>query len=287
MKPFLEKLNLAENQSFYTKTHSTPLFEVGWHQHSEMEIIYFKEGSGKAFINNYVGEFDKGDIYFVGSDIAHSFQKSIPQSFVSAVVTQFREDFWGSSFLNLPECLHIKDLLHKAQQGIKLKSSAATEKIRKTIERLEDAKGVGRLLNLIQCLQLINEHNEIELLAAAEVCKSDVRHQERINMVYRYTLDNYFEPITLEQISEVASMSIPAFCSYFKRSTRKTYIEFLTEVRIEQACKLLIDSDKSINEIGFNSGFNTLPNFNKQFFKVKKMTPSQYRKLYRHHLATG
>jgi AraC-like DNA-binding protein/quercetin dioxygenase-like cupin family protein len=286
MKPFVEKLNLAEQHSFYAKTHSTPLFEVGWHRHRELEIIYFREGSGKAFIGNYIGDFCAGDIFFIGADLAHSFQKAVPDLFVSAVVIQFREDFWGDGFLHLPECRNLRELFSRALHGIKLQGNCK-ELLARHITALETLDDISRITRLIKCLQLIYQCTNAELLATCDFKEPPGKHTDRIDRVYKFTLENYFEPITLEQVAEIAAMSIPAFCNYFKRSTRKTYIEFLNEVRIENACHLLMDSEKNIHEIGFTSGFNTLANFNKQFFRMKKMTPSQYRKLFRYHLKAG
>ena len=110
MRPFVEKLNLAERNSFYARTHSTPYFEVPWHQHIELELILFKEGYGTAFIGNNVGEFKKGDIFLLGPDLPHTFQKANRDLFVSAVVIQFQENFWGNRFIALPECKSLKEL---------------------------------------------------------------------------------------------------------------------------------------------------------------------------------
>lgn len=283
MRPFLEKLNLAERNSFYAKTHSTPYFEVGWHQHPELEIIYIREGFGNAFIGDYVGAFKEGDIFFLGSHVAHTFQKAYDDLFVSAVVIQFREDFWGNSFLNLPECKELKLLFEQAQHGIKINGSTKKILAEKILE-MEDIDGLAKIIRLTECLQLIKDCGESEPLSMHELKEFNCHNKERIDKVHQFTIENYYESITLEQVAAIASMSVPAFCNYFKKCTKKTYIEFLNEVRIENACRLLVETEKSINEIGFNSGFNTLPNFNKQFHKVKKMTPSHYRRMFQKNL---
>ena len=110
MKPLIEKLPLAENTSFLAKTFSTPHFEVPWHQHIEYELILFTEGEGASYIGNYVGDFKPGDIFFLGSNVPHTFQKAEKNMITSAVVVQFREDFWGSFFMKMPEARLIKKL---------------------------------------------------------------------------------------------------------------------------------------------------------------------------------
>ena len=103
---------------------------------------------------------------------------------------------------------------------------------------------------------------------------------ERIDKVFRHTIDHFRQGVSLADIAEISGMSVPAFCSYFKKSTKKTYVDFLNEIRIGFACKLLIETDLNIINVCLESGFNTLANFNKQFLKIKGTTPSKYRKAF-------
>ena len=279
MKPFVEKLNLAERNSFYVRTHSTPHFEVPWHQHIELELILFKEGFGSAFIGNNISDFKEGDIYLLGANLPHTFQKNNKDLFVSAVVIQFREDFWGEDFIALPECKSIKELFDTSLHGLKI-TGKTKQLLYEIITGLEELSGVYRIIRLAECLQMIEEGKEYEIVSTHEVKEFNSHNKERIDNIYKYTIEHFYDPITLEQVAGITAMSVPAFCNYFKKSTKKTYIEFLNEVRIDNACKLLIDTEKSINDICYNSGYNTLVNFNKQFHKVKHMTPSHYRKVF-------
>ena len=283
MRPFVEKLNIAEQNSFYARTHNTPHFEVNWHQHEDMELILFKEGQGTSFIGNYVGEFNKGDIFFLGPELPHTFQKTNKDLFVSAVVIQFQQNFWGTSFISLPECKPIKELFEASAHGLKITGSAKLL-LYDIISRLENLSGLSRIICLAECLQLIEENKEYQILSFHETKDFNAHNKERIDNIYQYTIEHYYEPITLEKVASIASMSVPAFCNYFKKTTRKTYIEFLNDVRIDNACKLLVDTEKCITDICYNSGFNTLANFNRQFHKVKQITPSHYRRLFRNNL---
>ncbi len=120
MKPFVEKLPLADNASFVARTYRTPHFEVGWHQHIEYEAILFLEGEGMAYIGNYAGPFKPGDFFLLGSNLPHTFQKSQPDMVTSALVVQFRSDCWGPLFFNLPECEALRLLLEAAGQGLRI-----------------------------------------------------------------------------------------------------------------------------------------------------------------------
>lgn len=277
MRPIVEKLTLSEDTSFLARTYRTPMFEVPWHQHVEYELILFKEGEGSSFIGNYVGEFKTGDIFFLGSNLPHTFQKASKDLVTSALVIQFKDDFWGKEFMHLPESRYIKQLLDMSYQGLKIFGSLK-DHLTPFIEELEFAEGFDRIILLCECLQMITQQREYITVSTQEVKAYNTKHKERIDKIYQYTIDYFQEPISLDEIAVHAGMSVPAFCNYFKKSTKKTYIDFLNEVRIGYACKQLIDSQKTIEAICYESGFNTLANFNRQFLKVKQVTPSRYRK---------
>jgi AraC-like DNA-binding protein len=277
MKPIIEKLTLSENTSFLARTYTTPLFEVPWHQHIEHELIMFKEGNGSSFIGNYVGEFKTGDMFFLGSNLPHTFQKANKDLITSALVIQFRDDFWGKDFLQLPESRNIKQLLDISCRGLKI-NGHCKQQLKPFVEELEFAEGFERIILLCECLQMMMHSKEYETVSTQEVKAYNTKHKERIDKIYQYTIDYFQDAVTLDNVATHAGMSVPAFCNYFKKSTKKTYIDFLNEVRIGYACKQLIDTQKTIESICYESGFNTLANFNKQFLKVKQITPSRYRK---------
>lgn len=276
MKPFIEKLTLEEDHSFVARTFRTPQFEVPWHQHPEFEIILFLEGEGNAFVGNHVGNFSKGDIYFLGSNLPHTFQKSHPELITSAVVVQFLDDCWGNGLLNIPEAREIRTIMEKAGRGLKI-SSPCLSIISPIIQQLETSRGFERIILLWQCLREMALDHSHESLSTKKMSEASGKQQERIDKIFQYTIDHYAEGITLDEISAYAGLSVPAFCQYFRKCTKKTYIEFLNEVRIGKACQQLIDTSKPITEIAYECGYNTLANFNKQFLKLKVMQPREFR----------
>jgi len=279
MKPLIEKLPLAENTSFLAKTFSTPHFEVPWHQHIEYELILFAEGEGASYIGNYVGDFKPGDIFFLGSNLPHTFQKAEKNLLTSAVVIQFKEDFWGTHFMQMPESRLIKNLFDISVQGLKIDEKCRSQ-LAPLIRKLENAEGFERIILLCNCLLLLAQQQEYTTLSTQEIKAFNSKNKERIDKILQYTIDYFQEPVTLEDVAKNVSMSIPAFCNYFKKCTKKTYIDFLNEVRVGYACKQLIDTQNNIASICYDSGFNTLANFNKQFLKIKALTPSGYRKTF-------
>jgi len=276
VKPQIQKLPLTESTSFVARTFRTPDFEVGWHQHAEYELILFTEGAGMAFVGNHIGEFDTGDIYFLAGNLPHTFRKRDQDLITSAVVVQFREDFWGAGLMKLPEARLIRDLFVSSRQGLKLRLPLR-EKLAPLIRDLEHAEGFSRILLLGTCLEEIALSPDVTPLSTQEIKNY---HDTRIESVLQFTTDHFSDNVQLSQVAGIAGVSVKGFCAYFKRTTKKTYIDFLNEVRVGYACNLLLDTDQTITAICFSSGYNTIANFHKQFLKIKGLTPLQYRKAY-------
>lgn len=279
MKPFIEKPPLTSNISFLARIYRTPEFEIGWHQHIEHELILFNEGEGLIFMGNYVGEFKPGDIFFINSNLPHTFQKADKDAIVDACVVQFRDDFWGEHFLQLPECKSIVKFLSSIHGGIKLNEMLAN-KLTPLLQQLLHATHAERIIYLLQCLDVLTAIQKPVPLSTQAGVDFKQKNKERIDKIFQYTIDNFQEQITLDDIAGYAGMSVPAFCNYFKKCAKKSYVNFLNEVRIEYACTQIIDTQKSIESICYESGFNTMVNFNKQFRKVKSMNPTTFRKAF-------
>ncbi|MBT2564782.1 helix-turn-helix domain-containing protein [Pedobacter sp. ISL-68] len=276
MKLMIEKLTLSENTSFVARTYRTPNFEVPWHSHAEYELILFTEGYGKCYIGNYIGDFTIGDVFFIGSNLPHTFQKAEKDLVTSAVVVQFSEDFLGEHFLHIPEAKPVKKLFEIANQGLKIADGCNTE-LSLLISALENAKDFSRIIKLFECFELMANESHHKSLSTPYLDAVNFQ-QNKIDAIFKYTQQNFQQEIKLSEVAKIACMSISAFCMYFRKSTKKTYINFVNELRVGYACKLLIDTQKDIMGICYESGFNTLTNFHKQFLKVKLTTPSAYRK---------
>lgn len=282
MKPFIEKLPLHGEESFAARIHTTPRFEVPWHQHEEAELIFHLEGEGLCKAGNYIGHFREGDLFFLGARLPHNFEKKDPNSVVSAVVIHFREDLWGPTFLELPENRPIRELFLKGKSGLRINPSVAAG-LKNTFVQLTRTEGPERMLLLLHCLlSIARSHSNEQLSGSVGPGYFNWRDQERIDKVYQYTLESFKEKIQLETVAALAGMTVPAFCNYFKKRTRQTYVDFVNEIRIGYAGRLLQETDNPIIDICHASGFNSLAHFNRQFRKIKGLTPSEYRRHQRH-----
>ena len=277
MKTLIQKIHVEENQSFACRTYRTPQFETNWHKHEECELIIITEGHGTALIGDYVGEYKRGDIFFLASNLPHWFRKHQPRMTGSALVIHFKKDMWGESFLQLPEMKSINQLLNSKNNGLQL-----TKKLQKetaaTMEQINNAKGIERMNLLMLCLQKIGTSSGTVALTHDFSTNDNHKENSVIEKIFDYSFKHYLELITLQDVAAVAGMSIPTFCRFFKKNIKKSYFDFLQEIRISHACKLLHNTTLPVLEICYESGYNSWAHFSKQFKNVKQMTPSAYRK---------
>jgi AraC-like DNA-binding protein len=202
----------------------------------------------------------------------------------SAVVVQFRENCWGESFLEMRECAALRDLLKTSAAGLKITGKTLL-RLQPLVVALETAVGFRRVGLLLECLEALADSGEYVVVSTQAIRQLNAKDQANIDRVFLYTIDNFKRSISLGDVAGVACMSVPAFCAYFKRRTKKTYMDFLHEVRIGFACSLLTETSKAIPEVCYESGYNTLANFHQQFSKLKGITPLQFRKRFRMKLA--
>ena len=286
MKPFLLKVEVAPEQSFAVRPQVNPLFYNQWHYHEELELTYVQEGSGIRFVGDSIQNFQAGDLILLGSNLPH-FWRGENQTAANeptecqAMVVQFNANFWGETFLNLPELGIIKELFGKARRGIHIKGETR-QRVADQMQGLAGAKGLDRLTALLHILQLIATSPEISFLSSdgfnIPLNDQDTR---RIAKIHAYTLANFAQKIKLEEVAASVHLSPNAFCRYFKTHTRKTYSQFLLEIRIGHACKLLMEDRLSIGQICLESGFHNFSNFNRYFKSITGLTPQGYARMYR------
>ncbi|MEO6732080.1 MAG: AraC family transcriptional regulator [Ferruginibacter sp.] len=275
MKTLIQKIHLPEHQSFACRSYKTPNFETNWHKHEEFELILISEGHGTAMIGDYIGEYKPGDIYFIAGNLPHWFKKQYHQMTGCSVVLHFKPGIFGNEFLQLPELKTINQLLKK-NDGIQIQPKLNKE-IAAAIIEMETLTGFQSIGLLLNCLQKISTTPHYVTLT--KNFASDNEHiNPAIEKIIDFSFKRYLTPVTLNQVANVAGMSIPTFCRFFKKNIKKTYFDFIQDLRISHACKLLTNSNKPVLEVCYESGYNSWAHFSKQFKQVKKMTPTRYRK---------
>lgn len=283
MKPQFLKVPVDEANSFRVNDEIVPYFYNPYHYHPELELTCILEGKGTRFVGYHVESFCPGDLVLVGPNVPHCWKNDADHYKgldlkAQAIIVHFKEDFAGSAFFNLPELLPLKKLIQDSKRGIRMYGKAR-KKIKERLEMLPGQSGAGRLGNLLEILEMMALSKEKTSLTEIDSYRLMPPVQvKRLNDVYQYTLDHFRENISLEEIAQVANMTPNAFCRFFRSHNRKTYVQFINEIRIANACKLLGNTSAGITEIAYESGFNNLAHFNRIFRKHRKMTPFTYRK---------
>ena len=260
--------------------------ETPFHFHPEIELLYSIRGRGTDYIGNSIETIEEGELLLYGENVPHtrlkdeSFYETYPAETPEAIVIQFRKDFLGTNFFTYKELDHIGELINRSAKGLRFFGSTR-EGVSKKLLKISKKNGLAALLDLLSILDTLAKSEEYTFINKIDNSANlDTETLNRIKNVYQYTLDNFREPISLEYVSALAFLSPTAFCRFFKGHTRKTYHEYLTEVRIDNACKLLRSGNYDVKTASFESGFTNTPNFIKQFKKVTQMMPSEYRRTF-------
>ena len=277
MKVLPFKIPKPENESLVYQEERLRVLYDQLHQHSEIQISYIEKGAGTLLVGDTINDFKPNDILVLGGYVPHVFRTDASFSDLTVAHTLFFDnDSFGKDFFSLPDLESLHAFFEESQYGIKLHSKK--RKLAKQFLKLKKQSKVQRLGTLLKILHYITLAEKKPLSSFVYKKKYTDDEGKRMNDVFNYAMENYFEPITLEQISEKANMSKNAFCRYFKKRTNKTFFQFLIEIRIENACKLIYNNpDVPISSISEQCGFQNTANFNRKFKEIKGVTPSHYR----------
>ncbi|MEO6550490.1 MAG: AraC family transcriptional regulator [Ferruginibacter sp.] len=284
MKPHLLKVSLNPESSFNIFQRNGADFYNQWHFHPEIELIYVHKGRGTRFIGTDVHRFEPGELFLFGSNLAHMW-KCDPEYFLKdaqlkaeVTIIYFHHDFLGDKFFKIHELKSIESLLEKAKHGIKITGNTKVE-VKGLMYKLQEAKGLERITTLLTILEKMANSKEKQYINSIHhEVKIDKAETNRLSKVFQHVTDNFQRKITLTEIASVANLSTKAFCRYFKSKTRKTFYDFLLEVRVAHACHLLLEKDMSVYEVCYDTGFDNLSNFNRYFKKITNKTPTGYKR---------
>jgi AraC-like DNA-binding protein len=284
MRPQLLKVSKGPRHSFSVRQDLVPHVNNRWHYHPEVELIHFKKGEGTQFIGDSIKRFKSGDIVLVGAHLPHywrfddSYFEERSRVHADVRVAHFCENFWGDNFLYLPENVNIKSVLEKARRGLQVTGKTKV-RVAELLEKLLNADGSERIIFLMEALDTIANCKQLAALSSIGFKHDFVESEnDRINAIYDYSLLNFKRKIQLEEIAAVANISPNSFCRYFKSRTRKTYSQFLIEIRVGHACKLLIENNLSIKQLCYESGFNNFTSFHKYFKIITGKSPLNYQR---------
>lgn len=285
MKAQFERIPKQSDASFFVQRFETERFDHPYHYHPEIEITLITQGSGTRIIGDHVTSYGPGDLCLIGPDLPHIYYSQAEQSQMSAaLVMQFQLKIFDGIF-RLAELKPVSDLLERSVRGIQFGSAAVGEVSPLMKILCGSVDPTRRILGFVEILSSLSRQNRFEFLSSPGLqFVTGTQHRALIEAVCQYILEHYTDPISLEEVAIQAQMSPSAFSRFFQRQTQQSFSDFLGKLRLGQASQMLLQSDRSIAEVCFASGFGNLSNFNRRFKARYKMTPREWQK---HHVALG
>ncbi|MCZ8168523.1 MAG: AraC family transcriptional regulator [Flavobacterium sp.] len=278
MKPIFENIPHDKGaSSFHAYRIVVPFFEFKWHFHPEYELTYIVKGSGYRLVGNTYEDFQVGDLVLLGRNVPHTWSgKSLDGGSVEAVVIQFGKEPM-QSLLASPEGAALHHLFNEAAHGVRFPVREVW------IEQLNRLLAMEGMLRMLHGLALLEELAQApyERISPNPIQHSFSPQQElRINTICRYIMNHFSDPLTVEKVATVSGMSTSNFCKFFKKATGKTFSDYVNEIRIQEACILLRETERKISTVASDCGFETLSYFNRVFLTKKKCRPMAYRKYF-------
>ena len=284
MKPLYQDLPFPIDSHIHYYIEDLPHFIVPWHYHPAIEIMYITRGIGTRFVGDCIEQYEEGDVCMIGPNLPHEWRNDDAyfdkESGLRAtcICLFFKREIFDPNFIRLPEMNNIRDLIERSRRGLKFTGNSKLEITRFIRSSVNDV-GARKVTNLLTLLELMATSTEYELLASVGFTNSvNSEDFERFNKVYKFLVKNFATSIRLEEVSTLVGLTPTAFCRYFKERTKKTFVEYLNEMRIGYSKKLLLENKMKISTISGEVGFPNLSNFISQFKKVTGMSPSQFQK---------
>lgn len=287
MKAIEYRLPKEFDKSFIVFTERGEYFPCPWHYHPEYELVLVNKSTGRRMVGDHIGYFEADDLVFMGPSLPHvwvndsCYVQGKAKEKADAVVVHFVDDFLGEHFLSLPELDPLKKILSLSRRGLVIQGKTKKE-INERMKAMIGESGLKRLSSLFAIFDILAHTSEYEPLASPNyLLHTQGMYSDRYSKITDYILRNFQREITLSEVAYEASMAITTFCNFFKEHYRMTFVEYLNTIRIGHVCKLLADTDNTVVTIAYECGFNNLANFNRQFKRLKGMSPSEYRKALR------
>ncbi|VUD56319.1 Melibiose operon regulatory protein [Thalassocella blandensis] len=281
-KPSYELINPQEASSVLYREHGFPHPLVRWHYHKEYELHLITHSSGKIFVGDYIGNFHPNHLVLTGPNLPHNWitQSENNEFFPKRdKVVTFTDELVQSARAIFPEFQELDGLLHRSCFGIEFLQREMIDEVHSLIDEIASSKGMLNLATFIKIMSILANNKEYKLLSSSQYSiVENEKQQTQVDRAVNFIVDNYQQQITQEDVADHLSMTPTYFSRFFRRATGRRFVEFINSLRIARACDLISHSDEQITNICFNVGFNNIANFNRHFFTIKGMTPTDYRK---------
>lgn len=283
MAKVIHKLRISEHKVYVIKEIHAPHFDPTFHSHPEYQLNCVVAGEGSRFIGNNITSFGAGDMVLMGQNLPHVW-RSATKFFekdshldTHVIVVYFHADFFGDALGSKDEMSQIDTLLKKSGRGLEVVGETKVL-VRRMMQNLLYLEGMDGVIQLIKILNVLAKSQDCSYVTHNYLSTLNTEAEtNRMNKVYTYVMRNYQNPVSVVEVAALVNMTRTSFSRYFRSHVNKSFSDFLKEIRIESACKLLKDGKMNIDQIGYECGFQTLSNFNKQFKTVTGKQPNLYR----------
>jgi AraC-like DNA-binding protein len=282
MKIAYEKIVLEAGSSFAILDKRAAKFDGRFHFHPEFEITLIESSLGRRIVGDSIESFSPGDLVLLGENLPHQYvsDSATPGPPAMAKVIQFGKDFLGEGFLAAPESADILGLLKRSRCGLRFGSDSAGAT--RLIEGIFAASGFERLMLLLGLLRALSADDQARPIASpGYIARISSREGDTIDKALRYLNERFSHPISFTDLCRHLHVTSATCNRLFRKSVGRSFKSVLIEIRISHACRLLLETDQSIVDIAYASGFANLSNFNRRFRKIKARSPRDYRNLSR------
>lgn len=287
MKAFLEEIKLDTDASFFIGIFQDHIEKSSWHYHMEYELSFITEGSGKRIVGDFTEDFGPGDMTFIGPRLPHvwipydSYGALHTGRTLESVYMLFNNDILPANLISLPEFKNVRKALSLAKRGIKLEGDALnkTSEIMLQLPYLDHFK---KLISFYEIMDILGSTDSYKYLVSEDYMEKQFKSaNSRINLIHEYLMSNYHEQVKLEDIAEFVHMAPGSVSRMFRQETGLSLFEYLSRIKIDLSIQLLLHTDLSIENICYDSGFNNLSHYNRQFKQITGRSPSKYRSEHR------
>jgi len=284
MKPQLIDVNLSGTKAIQIKNVDQFYLDAPFHFHHLCELVWVQQSFGKRIVGDNIDNFEDGDLVLMAPNLPHIWQND--QAFfrkrkgfrVKATVIYFPTDFLLTLTDEQDVLKPTHELIKRASRGLSFWGQTK-KKVYEILLNISEAKGFKKIIYFLQAIDILAGSREYQYLASISYKNHfDEKDADRVNKVYHFLIQNFHRDISLKEIADICCVSPNSFCRFFKSRTQKSLTQFLNELRIGHACKLLQNEDYSVSDVCYECGYNNTANFNKFFKAITKKTPSEYRR---------
>lgn len=282
MKLILKNTDSFTNERLNITKKEIPCLDSSWHYHAQYELLYISQSTGIRFVGDNVSQFFPGDLVLVGPYLPHlwrndpSYYKEDDENKVKTIVLKFTKDFIGEETFNYPEFSDINNLLDESKFGVSF-SNRMVESLEDELMNIIDLSPAQQSIKLLDILNRLSVAQDKTILSSSDMRQYTSDNSQRLDEVIKYISDNYADYIGLQDVSDIACMTTNSFCRFFKKMTNKSFTQFLNEVRVRNASRLLVQNDFPVSEVCYTVGYKSITNFNRQFKEIMGCTPKAYR----------